>query len=137
MDKNASTQDPAGGEALAQFVHHVSFTVPDLESGRHFYQDILGLAQIPRPDLGFPGIWLRAGACEVHILAPPVGTADIGQPPPAPVGIASHVAFRVRDYENTMARLKAAGLDVVEGRFGIHQMWVQDPGGNVIEFIPG
>src|SRR4029077_5533705 len=41
-------------------IHHVSICVADAEAGLAFYRDVLGLTQLPRPDLG-PGHWLAAG----------------------------------------------------------------------------
>ena len=37
-----------------------------LASSRPFR--ILGLQQIDRPDLGFPGAWLQLGAQQIHLL---------------------------------------------------------------------
>jgi glyoxylase I family protein len=122
-------------QPLAKALNHVSVCVPELEAGRHFYEDILGLERVPRPDLGVPGIWLKAGEYGVHLIVPPPGE-DTGQPPRVPSGIAMHFAFSVDDYDATLALLQAHNLTVVEGRFGIKQMWVQDPGGNVVELIP-
>jgi catechol 2,3-dioxygenase-like lactoylglutathione lyase family enzyme len=136
----ADLEAPQGEDAslpLVDSLHHVSFVVPDLEPARQFYQDILGLRlKVPgRPDFGVPGLWLTAGAVEVHLIVPKPGTTGMGEAPAAPSGIANHVAFRVRDYDQTLQRLRAHGLEVVEGHYGLRQMWVQDPGGNVIEFL--
>ena len=46
---------------IANGVHHISFCVSDLDRSRRFYEEILGLAEIPRPDLGLPGVWYSAG----------------------------------------------------------------------------
>ena len=49
---------------IAAGVHHVSFAVSDLARSRRFYEDELELEPIPRPDLGLPGVWYRAGSSE-------------------------------------------------------------------------
>lgn len=35
--------------------HHVSFAVADLARSRHFYGNVLGLAELPRPEMGLGG----------------------------------------------------------------------------------
>ena len=47
---------------LVANIHHVSLNVADNERALEFYRDLLGLAELPRPDFGFPGSWLDAGA---------------------------------------------------------------------------
>lgn len=42
---------------LAGF-HHAGFLVTDVERAAAFYENVLaGLKPLPRPDLGFPGMW--------------------------------------------------------------------------------
>jgi glyoxylase I family protein len=116
-------------------VDHVSFPVTDLERSLRFYRDTLGLAPIPRPDMGaLGGAWLAAGATQVHLIVTPDG-ADVGRPPAALNPVAPHTAFAIEHYDATKAALEGAGFAV----FGLGprrgQMWVQDPDGNVIELI--
>lgn len=119
---------------IAKRVHHVSFAVADLERSRHFYQNILGLQSIPRPDLGLAGIWYRAGEAEIHLIATPEG-ADVGGHPTAISPLANHSAFAIDDYAKVLDHLKSSGLEVMETSAARGQMWVQDPDGNVIELI--
>jgi glyoxylase I family protein len=115
-----------------QAVHHLSFTVPDLVQARTFWCDLLGFTDIDRPDLGFPGSWLRGFGTEIHLLELAAqsretkGGLDPGR---------NHVAFRVDDLDAVRARLIAAGLHVLESRSSIPQIFVLSPGANVIEFI--
>lgn len=117
--------------------HHMSFPVRDLARSRRFYEDVLGLETIPRPDLGaIGGVWYRAGACEVHLIELPDG-AEMAPPPGKLSPIDRHAAFAVDDYDEALAHLRAHDLEVLEIRRG-GQMWVQDPDGHVIELIvPG
>jgi glyoxylase I family protein len=109
-------------------LHHLSFTVPDLEAAMGFWKGVLGFEPIARPDLGFPGAWLRGFGTEVHLLAPAGHAPAEDRLSP----LRNHVAFKVGDLAETRRRLEAAGLEVLGGR---GQMWVLDPGANVIEFI--
>ncbi len=47
----------------------------------------------------------------------------------------NHVAFQVQDLETVRRTLEAAGLDVLDARGGIRQIFVVAPGASVIEFI--
>ena len=114
--------------------HHMSFPVSDLERSQHFYESVLGLDSIPRPDMGaLRGIWYAAGACEVHLIETPSG-ADVGSAPPSLNPMARHAAFSVADYDDTLAHLESHDLTIVESRGGV-QMWVCDPDGHIIELI--
>jgi len=119
---------------LTKGVHHVSFLVGDLERSRRFYEGVLELEAIPRPDLGLPGVWYRAGTSEVHLIEAPAGAA-----PPAPGGplspLANHSAFAIDDYAKAVSRLKERGVEVLETSAAVGQAWLRDPDGNVIELI--
>jgi glyoxylase I family protein len=117
--------------------HHMSFPVSELDRSRRFYEGVLGLESIPRPDLGaLRGIWYAAGDCEVHLIETPSG-ADVGDTPPSLNPLARHAAFAVADYAETLAQLRSHDLEVVESR-AAGQMWVCDPDGHIIELIvPG
>ena len=117
---------------LARRLSHVSFAVGDLKRSLRFYCELLGLEPIARPDFGFPGAWLAAGEVQVHLIEVPPGT-EIGTASPVLTPIANHTAFVVTDHAET-ARLQAHGLEIVDGG-AMGQSWVQDPDGNVIEFI--
>jgi catechol 2,3-dioxygenase-like lactoylglutathione lyase family enzyme len=119
---------------LANGVHHISFCVTDLTRSRDFYERVLGLAAIERPDLGFPGVWYAAGDTEVHLIQAPAGV-DVGTPPAALTPLANHSAFAVDDYAEALRHFKNCQLEVFETNPGAGQLWVRDPDGNVLEFI--
>jgi glyoxylase I family protein len=119
---------------LARGVHHVSFAVSDLERSRRFYEGVLELEPIARPDLGLPGMWYRAGASEVHLIATPPGM-NVGLAPERLTPLANHSAFSIDDYPGTLARLKSRGVEVLETNEERGQLWVRDPDGNVLELI--
>ena len=119
---------------IARGVHHISFAVKDLELSRAFYEDLLGLERIARPDMGIPGLWFRSGAAEVHLIQTPAGL-DGGRGPEKLSPLANHQAFRIRDYAGARDALRARGLELIETSPERGQLWTRDPDGNVIELI--
>jgi glyoxylase I family protein len=119
---------------LAKAVHHVSFAVRDLAASRAFYEGVLGLRAIARPELGLPGVWYAAGPGEIHLIQTPPGAA-VGEAPARLTPLADHCAFAIDDYDATVAALKQRGLQVLETKSEIGQLWIQDPDGHVIELI--
>ena len=120
---------------IAKRAHHVSFAVADLERSRAFYEQVLGLEPIPRPELGIPGAWYGAGNVEVHLIATPAGV-DVGRRGSGLSPLANHTAFAIDDYAAALAHLRERGIEVLETRPGVGpQMWIRDPDGNVIEFV--
>jgi glyoxylase I family protein len=105
-------------------VHHVAICVADAQLGLAFYRDVLGMTQLPRPDLG-PGYWLDAGGQQVHLM-------ESDTKPPN----ANHFAIRVDDLDDAVADLQAQGVDVhriphIEGAG--QQAFLHDPFGNFLE----
>ena len=107
-------------------VHHVSLNVGDAEKAVRFYREVLGLEQIPRPDFGFPGYWLRSGGQEIHLIQVADHRAPDGQ----------HFAFRVEELDRVVAQIRSHGVEVSDpfpvpgaGR----QSFLRDPSGNLIE----
>jgi catechol 2,3-dioxygenase-like lactoylglutathione lyase family enzyme len=107
-------------------VHHVSLNVRDAEEAVRFYREVLGLEQIPRPEFGFPGFWLRSGGQEIHLIQVADHHAPDGQ----------HFAFRVDDIERVVADIRRHGVEVSDP-FRIpgagRQSFLKDPSGNLIE----
>ena len=122
---------------IAIGTHHVSLTIEDLAAAKAFYGDLLGLSEIERPDFGFPGTWYQAGAVQLHLIELPEKMRT-GEAKPDPSPLANHLAFEIDDYEAVKTQLEEAGLKVQGLGANVGQMFVQDPAGNMIEFIrPG
>jgi len=119
---------------LADGVHHVSFCVSDLARSRDFYEQVLGLVPIERPDLGLPGVWYAAGNAELHLIQTPEGV-DVGTPAEALTPLANHSAFAIDDYAATLRHFESWQLEIFETSPEVGQLWVRDPDGNVLEFI--
>jgi catechol 2,3-dioxygenase-like lactoylglutathione lyase family enzyme len=109
-------------------LHHTSINVRDIDRSRQFYERVLGLQAIERPDLGMPGRWYGIGAGQLHLIqCEPMGM------PIDPSG--PHFAIQVDDLDAARRELAAAGLEVLDP--GNDQLWVRDPDGNVVEITTG
>lgn len=119
---------------LIQELHHASLLVADTQLSLRFYQDILGLERIAeRPDLGYPGAWLRVGRGQIHLLELP--NPDPVEGRPSHGGRDRHLAMTVADLETLMARLEAAGVSYTSSRSGRRALFCRDPDGNALELI--
>jgi glyoxylase I family protein len=123
--------------ALAKSIHHVSVQITDLERARDFYEGVLGLVPIERPDFGFPGVWYGIGALQVHLIGEVPGMAR-ATPPDGLSPVATHLAFEIEDYAATLGLLEKMDVETFALGEEVGQLFVRDPDGNVIELIaPG
>lgn len=113
-------------------LQHAAVTVPvtGLDEARHFYSDILGLREVPRPpELQVrPGIWYSFGATELHIQARRDGPARRGE---------HHPALVVDDIDAWRARFGAHGVEIIDQPtiYGRRRFNVRDPFGNLLELM--
>jgi glyoxylase I family protein len=115
-------------------LHHVSLLVSDTRRALGFYRDLLGLSVIPeRPDLGYPGAWLRVGAHQIHLLELP--NPDPVEGRPVHGGRDRHLAMTVSDLDGLAVRLDAAGVAYTRSRSGRRALFCRDPDANALEFI--
>ncbi|MEA3278675.1 MAG: VOC family protein [Pseudomonadota bacterium] len=115
-------------------MHHVSLIVSDTERSLVFYRDLLGLALDPeRPDLGYPGAWLRVGVLQIHLLELPNPDPLEGRPRHG--GRDRHLAMAVRDLDGLAERLEKAGIACTRSRSGRRALFCRDPDANALEFI--
>jgi glyoxylase I family protein len=115
-------------------IHHVSVLVTDTARALHFYRDTLGLDVDPqRPDLGYPGAWLRIGAQQIHLLELPNPDPIDGRP--AHGGRDRHCAFVVRDLDVLRTRLDGARIAYTLSKSGRRALFCRDPDGNALEFV--
>ncbi|MHB8329526.1 MAG: VOC family protein [Acidimicrobiales bacterium] len=106
-------------------VHHVSINVTDVQEALTFYAEVLGLApRTDRPDFGFGGAWLDAGAQQVHLIEAP-----------APDARGQHFAIRIEGIDDVVAEIRRCGVEVSDPVpvGGSRQAFLHDPAGNAIE----
>lgn len=135
---------------MAISLNHFSIRSGDLPACERFYCDLLGLKVGPRPPFPFPGLWLYAGDTAVyanaivHIIGfdanDPEGLKQyLGERDPASLqgtGVVDHVAFFVTGLRDTLSCLEANKVACRERSvpvLGLHQVFVDDPNGVVVE----
>jgi catechol 2,3-dioxygenase-like lactoylglutathione lyase family enzyme len=118
-----------------QQLEHFTICCRDLERTRDFYSEVLGLRVGARPGLPFAGYWLYCGDVPVVHLVTEDGAVGLKASGPG-TGALDHIAFRGVDVDAMLARLHEENLEVRENRipdFGVHQLFVHDPDGILIE----
>lgn len=135
---------------MAISLNHFSIRSPDLHACERFYVGLLGLAVGPRPPFPFPGLWLYAGDTSqysnavIHIIgvdrSDPEGLkrylGDRDEASLQGTGVVDHVAFFVTGLAAMLERLRAHEVPLRERTvplLGLHQVFVDDPNGVVVE----
>ena len=120
---------------ISQF-HHASLIVNDTGVALGFYRDLLGLEPDEnRPDLGYPGAWLKIGDQQIHLLQLP--NPDPVDHRPQHGGRDRHLAFRVDELSGLVERLEQGKINFTLSRSGRKALFCRDPDGNALEFIEG
>ena len=112
-------------------LNHVAIHVMDVDASCAFYENVLGLEQIPRPDFGFPGAWYALGpGQELHLIS--------GRDEAVVGGTRStHFAVRADSVAAAEVRLQEQGVAYTPPRQrpdGVTQIYIEDPDGHTIEF---
>jgi len=131
----------ASGVAVAddfgRSLNHVTYVVSDFDASKRFYTEVLGLKVIETPWLPEKQLALEFGdGRELHLGE--VAGVDIN-----PNAI-NHFAMSVRDFDEFLAYLKAAGIvytrlgggddfSIATRGDGVRQTWITDPDGYWIE----
>lgn len=130
-ETNASHAENAGD---VRGLDHVSLLVSDADRASRFYVEVLGLAALPRPDLGFPGAWLSLGGGQaLHLLELP--DPDPRDRRPEHGGRDRHFALRVGATASFAERLAEAGIAFTRSRSGRDALFFRDPDGNAVELL--
>jgi predicted enzyme related to lactoylglutathione lyase len=121
--------------AKALALDHLQVAMPRGEeaAARAFYGHLLGLAEIPKPQLlaARGGLWFQCGSQQLHL-----GVEDDFRPAKK-----AHPAFVVDDLQALAKELEAGGHPVVEDSMqleGSRRIFTEDPFGNRVELTqPG
>ncbi len=131
-------------------LNHFSIRTTDMEATRVFYEAALGVTVGPRPPFPFPGMWLYNGSHDqvanalVHVigidlndpegLKQYLGDRDLSSLKGS--GAVDHIALFDTGLEAKLAHLAKLGIVVRERTvpaIGLHQLFLDDPNGVVIE----
>ena len=110
-------------------LNHFTVMSADLDATRRFYCEVLGLQEGARPNLGFAGLWLYAGAQPVlHVIA-------TEQAAESRRTVIDHVALDAQGLAEIVARCKARGIKHRYQRMEDRrwQFFCRDPDGAMIE----
>jgi len=114
-------------------INHSSLIVANLDSSLMFYSGILGLQQVERPDLGFPGAWFQLGEQQIHLLELENPDPTTGRPEHG--GRDRHVALNALALAPIQDILNQAGITYTMSKSGRRALFCRDPDGNAIEII--
>jgi catechol 2,3-dioxygenase-like lactoylglutathione lyase family enzyme len=131
-------------------LNHFSIRTLDMDATAIFYSKVLGLTSGPRPPFPFPGAWMYAGSHDnyanavVHIIGMDkndpeglrkyLGDRDVSSMHGS--GSVDHIAFFATGLEAMLKHLKAINVAFRERTvpsIGLHQLFLDDPSGIVIE----
>ena len=135
---------------MAYSLNHFSIRTTDLDATRVFYETVLGLTVGPRPPFPFPGLWLYNGDhastanAMVHVIGMDkndpeglkqyLGDRDVSSL--HGTGAVDHIALMAAGLESMLENLKRLGVPCRERTvpaIGLHQLFLDDPCGLVIE----
>lgn len=118
---------------ISYTLNHASLIVSDLDASLTFYCDALGLQQVDRPDLGFPGAWFQLGDQQIHLLELENPDPTTGRPVHG--GRDRHVALNVEALAPVKDILDKKGIVYTMSISGRKALFCRDPDGNAIEII--
>lgn len=114
-------------------LHHVSRVTTRLEQAIAFYRDVLGFAEIPRPNFDFRGAWLFNYGLQIHLIDKSTGGAG----EETINSRSNHIAFATDDLAAVEQALQAHGIEYKENfqarNPNVRQLFFQDPDGFHIE----
>ncbi len=98
-------------------VDHVAIVVKNLEASLDLYTGTLGFTQVYREtiaDQGVEAVGLEAGGCVLELLLPLDETSPIARFRGDAQSKLHHTAYRVCNIEAELARLKSAGVRLID-----------------------
>ncbi len=70
-------------------IRHTGISITDVNKAKEFYGQILGMTELPRPELPVPGAWYECQGVQVHLI----GSSNSMRGIP---GVGPHIALRWR-----------------------------------------
>ena len=116
---------------MIERIDHVQLAIPagGEAASRGFYEQLLGIPEVPKPPhlAARGGCWFERGDLKVHL-----GVDEDFRPAKK-----AHPAFVGRDRPAVVARLAAAGVEVVDDEplEGYSRVYAHDPFGNRLELM--
>lgn len=115
----------------ATSLNHVSISSIDVEDSVRFYTSMFGMEPIDTYTFAFPARYLRLGDVQLHIFQRERTDAPLFH----------HIAFNVDDLEAVWVSAREEGLldttaffsPIYELPDGSVQVYIRDPGGNLVE----
>jgi catechol 2,3-dioxygenase-like lactoylglutathione lyase family enzyme len=108
----------------------VSISARDVEESARFYEELFGLERLPTPTFSVPVVWLRVGERQLHLFQQREGETPQFH----------HIGLEVDDFEAFYVRIGELGIrdrawfsSIYELPSGEVQMYLRDPGGNLVE----
>lgn len=114
-------------------LHHSSVIVASTAASVDFYSKIIGLTQLPRPELPYPGAWFAVGTQQVHLLELPNSDPTTNRPQHG--GRDRHIAFSVLNLSKLKDSLKLNNIQYTLSASGRKALFCRDLDGNALEFI--
>ncbi|MGJ0486551.1 MAG: VOC family protein [Methylomicrobium sp.] len=117
-------------------LHHASLIVSNTEKSLVFYRNVLGLKQLERPPLPFPGAWLQvgeSGSQQIHLLELDNPDPTTGRPEHG--GRDRHVALTVASLNPVLESLENNQVHYTLSISGRRALFCRDRDGNAIEII--
>lgn len=112
-------------------IDHVTLHVADLEGAIQFYETVLELKQLPRPQFSTKGAWFQMGSAQLHLIE--------GRTEPVQSSIRGcHFAITVPDLDPFLEKFEQHQVEVLEEikrDGGIRQLFFKDSEGYVLELF--
>lgn len=113
---------------------HVSIIVKDAEASLKFYQDLLGLELLDRPNLGFHGYWLDLFAGQsLHLMQLENPNEDTKRPEHG--GRDFHFALRVDSIDEFVRALEQKKHAFTRSQSGRKALFIRDLDNNAFELF--
>jgi catechol 2,3-dioxygenase-like lactoylglutathione lyase family enzyme len=111
-------------------IRHTGIRVTDVDKAKEFYGQIVGMTELPRPELPVPGAWYECNGVQVHLI----GQGDTMRGP----AVGPHIALQVEDLDQAKQELHARGIAFQElapppSMRANPVLFITDPDGNVVE----